>query len=225
MLQKVGSIITIPPGNVQAVEDMIRFFYLQTYNPRLLPSAPMSMIQARKREAAHHAAVYDLARQKSYGVGGLSGRAHRAFQNGADGALGWLDQPANNTAKNAVRLLRMYVNLIYENDDETWEVFQGQDIPDMITFWPLRGLVCETVARIWVRAQQWNATPAAGQAAVQGEEEVEVDAGDTGEDVVKKELAKLCWKYAHFAQDFARWMLIKGEVSITLGHNVMGRTR
>jgi hypothetical protein len=116
MLQKVGSIITIPPGNVQAVEDMIRFFYLQTYNPRLLPSAPMSMMQAQKRQAAHHVAVYDLARQKSYGVGGLSGRAHRAFQNGADGALAWLDQPANNTAKNAVRLLRMYVNLIYEND-------------------------------------------------------------------------------------------------------------
>ncbi|KAI4644495.1 hypothetical protein J4E93_006400 [Alternaria ventricosa] len=173
----------------------------------------MSMMQAQKRQAAHHVAVYDLARQKSYGVSGLSGRAHRAFQNGADGALAWLDQPANNTAKNAVRLLRMYVNLIYENDGATWEVFQGQDIPDMITFWPLRGLVCETAARIWVRAQQWNATPAVGQAAVQGEEEVEIDAGDTGEDVVKKELAKLCWKYAHFAQDFARWMLIKGEDS------------
>ena len=121
----------------------------------------------------------------------------------------------------------MYVDLIYEKDDNTWESFQGQDIPDMITFWPLRGLVCETAARIWVRAQRWTATPAAGQFGVQeqGEEEVKIDHGDTGEDVVKKELAKLCWKYAHFAQDFARWMLIKGEVSITLGHNVMGRTR
>ena len=206
---------------------MLRYFYLQTYDPVLLPSAPMSSMQQSRRLAARHAAVYDLARQKVCGVSGLAELVHGQFQQGADDALKWLDQPGNNTAKNAVRLLRIYVNLIYENDDDTWESFQGQDIPDMITFWPLRGLVCETAARIWVRAQRWTATPAVGQVGVQerGEEEVTINAGDTGEDVVKKELAKLCWKYAHFAQDFARWVLIKGEVSITLGHNVMGRTR
>ena len=206
---------------------MLRYFYLETYDPCLLPSPPMPSMQQRRRLAAHHADVYDLARQKVCGVSGLAGLVHAQFQTGADEALTWLDEPRNNTARNAVRLLRMYVDLIYEKDDNTWESFQGQDIPDMITFWPLRGLVCETAARIWVRAQRWTATPAAGQVGVQeqGEEEVMINAGETGEDVVKKELTKLCWKYAHFAQDFARWMLIKGEVNIALGHNVMGRTR
>ncbi|KAH6865245.1 hypothetical protein BKA58DRAFT_462939 [Alternaria rosae] len=37
----------------------------------------------------------------------------------------------------------------------------------------------------------------------QGDEEIDIDDGDTGEDVVKKELIKACWKNKRFAQDFA----------------------
>jgi len=227
MIKDIGSTITISHKNVEAVKDMLRYFYLKEYNPHPPPSVPFSKAEDDKLLAAHHAAVYDLARQNRYGIRDLAELALVHFQRGADEALARLGWPENNTAKNAVSLLRMYVDLIYENDDDTWETFEGQDIPDMMKSWPLRGLVCETAARIWVRAQRWNATPAAGQAGGQehGEGEVDIDAGDTGEDVVKEELAKLCWKYAHFAQDFARWMLIKGEVSITLGHDTFARTR
>jgi len=227
VIKDIGSTITISHKNVEAVKDMLRYFYLKRYHPHPLPSVPSSKAEVIKLLATHHAAVYDLARQNRYGIRDLSELALEHFQRGADEALARLDQPANSTAKNAVGLIRMYVDIIYENDDDTWETFEGQDIPDMMKSWPLRGVVCETVARIWVRAQRWSATSAAGQAGGQehGEEEVDVDAGDTVEDVVKEELAKLCWKYAHFAQDFARWMLIKGEVSITLGHDTMARTR
>lgn len=205
---------------------MLSFFYHGSDEPLGPPEEDTTFIALFKLRADQHAAIYALTHRKNYGFIRLAEYAFRAFERFMDEILGWLDDSRFDTARNAVRLLRLILEPV-SDDDSTWVEFDGEDVPNE-TEWLVRSLICRTAARIWGRAQRWNTTQVASHNMdheEQEDEEIDIDDGETGEDVVKKELTKACWKNRRFAKDFAVCMLEKGDVSIELHFGPRGGSR
>lgn len=138
--------------NVQAVEDMLHYFYLNSYK-NIYISQDTSIIQQLKLLVTHHTAVYKLAcnDEEGYRALAVTGFACAQFYNTTTGALEMLSRPVHSTAENAVQLLSLLVDVIY-NDQTCWNTTEEDDGPH-ISGWPLGNWVYAAAVRIWQEAQ------------------------------------------------------------------------